>query len=374
MQEIKKRRIVIASVLKPVDDTRMFEKMGISLAPFYKVDIIGYPSTKPPDTGAIDFHPLPPFHRLSLGRILAPFRILFRTLILKPDLFIITTHELLFAAFTMKFLRGSKIIYDVRENYRRNILHTNTFPLILRPLLASWVAMKEWFGRLYVDHYFLAEDGYREELFFPTGKFTVLENKFRRPQNFAERKDRRDGTIRLLFSGTLNEGTGIFTAIDLSEKLHALSDKITLTIIGYCAQGEVLAKIRKAISNKSYVTLVGGDTLVPHEEILNAIQESDFGIVSYPPNPSTINSVPTKLYEYMACRLPIIMIQHPAWVRLAAQHHAAIIFHPDNLDPPKIMTAIQHDRFYPTDAQDVYWETGEIVRIVANVIEYATPV
>ena len=30
MQEIKKRRIVLASVLKPVNDPRMFEKMGQS--------------------------------------------------------------------------------------------------------------------------------------------------------------------------------------------------------------------------------------------------------------------------------------------------------------------------------------------------------
>ena len=41
MQEVKKRRIVLASVLKPVNDSRMFEKMGQSLAPYYEVHIMG---------------------------------------------------------------------------------------------------------------------------------------------------------------------------------------------------------------------------------------------------------------------------------------------------------------------------------------------
>ncbi len=41
MQEIKKRRIVLASVLKPVNDPRMFEKMGQSLSHHYEVHIIG---------------------------------------------------------------------------------------------------------------------------------------------------------------------------------------------------------------------------------------------------------------------------------------------------------------------------------------------
>ena len=47
---MKKQRIVLASVLKPVDDTRMFEKIGKSLArePKYEISIYGYPSNKPP--------------------------------------------------------------------------------------------------------------------------------------------------------------------------------------------------------------------------------------------------------------------------------------------------------------------------------------
>jgi hypothetical protein len=57
-QVIKKRRIVLASVLKPVDDTRMFEKIGVSLAGADEAEviIIGYPSQRPPTHQTITFH------------------------------------------------------------------------------------------------------------------------------------------------------------------------------------------------------------------------------------------------------------------------------------------------------------------------------
>ena len=76
MQEIKKRRIVLASVLKPVNDPRMFEKMGQSLANQYEVHCIGYPSQVKIHSPSVSLHPLPPFKRLSFSRLLAPFRVL----------------------------------------------------------------------------------------------------------------------------------------------------------------------------------------------------------------------------------------------------------------------------------------------------------
>ena len=86
MQEIKKRRIVLASVLKPVNDPRMFEKIGQSLSPHYEVHIIGTKSKTDSSHDNIIFHPLGSYTRLGLDRILSPLRILKKILNLKPGL------------------------------------------------------------------------------------------------------------------------------------------------------------------------------------------------------------------------------------------------------------------------------------------------
>jgi glycosyltransferase involved in cell wall biosynthesis len=368
MQEIKKRRIVIASVLKPVDDSRMFEKIGISLAPFYEVDIIGYPSVKHTDSGGIRLHPLANFHRLSLARILAPFSILRKVLKHKPDLLIISTHELILTALLVKWFAGARVVYDVRENYRRNVLYTAAFPRIWRPVLAGWIAAEEWIARSFVDHYLLAEKGYMNELHFPAGRFTVLENKFRKPPEAVVHVKKNRDTLELLFSGTLSESTGVFIAIELARKIHELLPTARLTIIGYCAQQEILDTIRSTIEDCDFITLKGGDRLVPHDEIIKAVQQSDFGIISYPVNPSTVNTLPTKLYEYMGCKLPILLINHPPWVAIASQYRAAIVFDSENLDTSKIMAEIQKGIFYTSEPVDIFWEEGDLLTAIRNIL------
>ena len=106
MADSMKSTVLIASVLKPVDDSRMYEKIGLTLAEsgVFDVHVVGTPSARTGRAG-ITQHSLKPFTRISLGRLLAPWRILSLALRLRPDIVIITTHELLYLAMFMKIRR-----------------------------------------------------------------------------------------------------------------------------------------------------------------------------------------------------------------------------------------------------------------------------
>lgn len=366
MAEVK-RKIVIASVLKPVNDTRMAEKIGQSLAAKgqYDVHIVGFPATR--HTPDLTIHPLPHFRRLSLQRLLMPWKILRTALTLRPALLIITTHELLLPAVVLKLLRGTRIIYDVQENYYRNILYTPAFSLLLRPLIALYVRIKEYVTAVAVDHFFLAERAYSEELSFPGKRFTVLENKLKLPEAMpATEKD----SWQLLFSGTLAETTGVFHAIDIAVALHRLEPRITLLLIGYCARPGELRRIRHAIAPYPFIRLTGGDVLVPHESILSAIQGSGAGIIAYPYNESTRNSTPTKLFEYLGLRLPIILINHKPWRDRCAPYAAACAFEPGHIDAQNLLNALKNQHFYSREPKDVFWATEEpaLIAAIANVL------
>ncbi len=159
MQEIKKRRIVIASVLKPVNDPRMFEKMALTLAHQYEVHIFGTEAKTELRNDSVFLHPLLPFGRVSTNRLLAPLKLLRVILTLKPSLLIICPHELLWMVLMAKIFLRCPIIYDIRENYFRNILYTNAFPPILRIFIALYVRCKEWITSPFIDRFFLAEAG-----------------------------------------------------------------------------------------------------------------------------------------------------------------------------------------------------------------------
>lgn len=361
MQEIKKSRILLASVLKPVDDTRMFEKFGVSLAENYEVHIAGYPATVSSVLPHIHLHPHSPFRRISLGRLVTPFKI-FRTLVrLKPAVFLFTTHELLFIAVAARLFLGCLIIYDVQENYFRNILYTKTFPPILRIFVAWYVRLKELICLPFINHFFYAERGYTQEITFLNSRnATVLENKASKPVNTERKLPVAPGNkTHFIFSGTLAESTGVFVAIELIEEFFKLDQRVQLTIIGYCAHEPTWKRLKNRVESLPYITLFGGDRLVPHAEIVQALQRADVGLITYPANPSTEHSIPTKLYEYLAANLPIILIDHPDWKQYCAPFNAAITFQPNPPHIHELWHQLQHYTFYTSRPQGIYWEEEE---------------
>ncbi len=331
--------------------------MSLARSGRYEVHIIGYPFSTGESAPNVHFHALPPFKRISLARIGARLKTLQFFIKVKPELLIVTTHDLLGVAILIRILFGTKIIYDIQENYWRNILFTNAFPPIIRSVIALFVRLKELVTAPFVSHFLLAEKCYANELGFIKDRFLVIENKCRLPEGFRRKPD--NDFIQLIFTGTIAESTGVFKAVELVKKLHAIESKIRLAIIGYCAQPNVLRAIKTEVSQNKFITLTGGDEFVSHGVIMDAIASANFGMISYPISPHIENKIPTKLYEYLACELPILLQNHTPWIDTCDPFKAAIIVDFDKADLQSILNQINSGGFYPTEPGGMTWESEE---------------
>ena len=359
---MRKTKIAFASILKPVDDTRMYEKMGLSLDQTnkYEINIIGFSTKNVFAPEAITWHPVFSHSRLSLKRLWAPFKCLKIFIKVKPEVLVFNTPELLIVTLIYKILFGSKIIYDIRENYHSNITYTNTYPRLLRPVLAQMVRGLEQISRPFIDHYFLAEKSYAAVLKFTKNKRTIIENKFKGKgrQSAVKRTGHHD--LSLVYTGTIADNYGILEAIRLTEQLHAIHNTTRLTIIGYCAMPGLLRSIREHIVDKPYIRLVGGDAPVPHRQILETIEHADLGLVPYRPNKSTDHCMPTKIYEYMAYRLPMILQNNPYWVDFCLPYQACIPVDFSSFHAKSILNKYKTTAFYNTGKpMDIFWEKEE---------------
>lgn len=353
--EIKKRKVVFASVLKPVDDTRMAEKLATTLllTGEFDITIIGYPSVKPLIEPSITTLPLSNFKRFSWKRLIAPWIVFGKINQAKPDIIIINTPELLLMGVIHKVFFRRKLVYDVLENYYRNIRHTTAYPAFIRPFLAVFTRMGERCLTPFTDTILLAEQGYTHELPFGR-KGVVLENKL--PVRIAEQfKSTNSSRFKLLFSGTLAPTSGVFEAIALCKQLHVIDDRYTLSIIGYCALPDVLIKLKETIKDYPFITLQGGDQLVPHHEILKAIQSAGGGVIIYPPNPATENSIPTKVYEYLACKLPMMIAHTQPSVTLVEDGNAGIAL-TNPIDYQDLHTRWTTSTFEFQLSESIFWE------------------
>jgi len=153
-----KIKILIASFLKPVNDIRSYEKIAKSLAinSDYDLYCIGYPANIELSDNKVKLLPLSYFNKSGFGRIKARWEAYKYYIKVKPELIIVNSPDLLVVTCIYKILFGSKIIYDLRENYFRNLWYQKNYFYGLRHLLALIIRSREVILSPLFSHFLLA--------------------------------------------------------------------------------------------------------------------------------------------------------------------------------------------------------------------------
>ncbi|TGE24484.1 glycosyltransferase [Hymenobacter aquaticus] len=362
-------------MLKPLDDTRMYGKFGRTLAgrPGHVVHIAGRRAAAPTDAPAnLRFHALLHGSRLSWQRLAAQWRYWRLLRRLRPHVVLVHAPELLPLTLLWKLLGGGRqrqFLYDVRENYALNIRTQHVYPAWLRGLLARLVRGLESRAAGQAAGLILAERSYAEELpFVLPARTVVLENKFQPPAGAAAPPRPRglpapDEPLRLLYSGTLSELNGVFDALDFTARLRQHWPRVHLTLIGFCQRPEQLSLLRAAVAAaRGSVTLIGGDTLVPHARIVAEIERSHLGLLPYRSHESTWRCVPTKLFEYLANGLPVLIPANAYWQPIVARHGAGLVVAFDaTFDPAAFVGQLRASCFYPGGIpSDAFWQSEAV--------------
>ncbi|OFY62348.1 MAG: hypothetical protein A3H98_14630 [Bacteroidetes bacterium RIFCSPLOWO2_02_FULL_36_8] len=365
------KKILLISLLKPADEPRMYEHFGKTLLTAgYEVHLAGqnlsclHSNTSNP----IIFHPIFNFKRLNLKRLFAPVSVLLLTIRLNPEIIIISTPELLKIFFFYKLFRKVKVYYDIQENYFENIIHATWYPPVLNYILACTLRLNEWIYSKMFDGFFLAEKSYQHELpFIKNKKWIVLENKMWLEnglkekitrQHFPKKKNYGD-SVKFLFTGTLDEDTGIFSAIEITKKIHALYPQLSLDIVGSVTRESIFEKLQDQLMNVSYIRFLGSKQFVQHDKILSAILNADFGIIDYQPFPHIQHKIPSKLYEYLSCGLPIIINQNPQWELMVSTYQAGFSV-PFKTESVNSIVDMLFKEFYPNGpVKESLWNTEE---------------
>lgn len=354
---MSKKVVAIVSVLKPVSDPRNYEKIANSIGNTnkYEINIIGFWAKNLEERPNIIFHPILHFNRISLARAMAPWKILKICIKLKPELIIVTCTELLPVMVLYKILFGTKIIYDIQENYFRNILYTNTYPTLIRWPLAGLSRLAEYLLAPLIDRFILAEKVYASQLKFIGSRFEIFENTAVIPENLLHTPAPKKNGKVFLYCGTISEHYGIEDAIDLICRLHSQNPNVQLRIAGYSPDGKFFRSLVQKIKRYDFIQLIGGDVFVPHNEILNEMISADFCLLPYRRNKATEGRIPTKLFECLALEIPVIITPNPAWNHLITENNAGLIYDFTNKLPG--LPDWNKHHFYDRDTKKNYvWE------------------
>ena len=325
-------------MLKPVDDTRMLGKFAHTLAGAgYRVAVAGQASAGAAAPAGVSLHPLFSGGRLSWARLRAQLRYWRLLRALQPALVVVHAPELLPLTLLWQQLgRGRQFIYDIRENYALNVSTQGVYRGGVRRLLSAGLRWVEARAAGRAAALTLAEASYAAELPFlpqlPAGRVLVLENKYQpAPGETLPAAPRplpaSTEPLRLLYSGTISTLNGIEEAVALTWALHCLRPGgALLTLIGFVQQPGLLAELARWQRQGLPLRVVGGTQVVPHAAIVAEIERSHLGLALYQPHPSTWRCRPTKLFEYLARGLPMLIPPNPLWEVLVLPPGAGLVF------------------------------------------------
>lgn len=300
----------------------------------FSVTVLGI-GVDTPDFHGVQLLGLGPARSRGARLVIRPWRIFFRALFGKADIYQFHDVEMLPTAFVLA-LFGRTVVFDVHENLSAVIEQRTWLPSPLKPVLA-WILLR--LERLCVRRFCLvitASLGIAERYRGYAKQLLVLPNYPRLAETGVSESTSVDSTeedfVVVSFGGT-HERSGcaeIVAAFSLLED----SPDIRFVLGGGGVGSHVHHRLQRA-SGWSLVQYVGR---VTREEMREWLNRASVAVVIFADMPNSREIRSNRLYEAMAAGLPVLVAGHGEWPDFVARHGCGISV--DEKDPSAIAGAI----------------------------------
>ncbi len=325
----------------PALDIRIFFRQAISLAKAgYSISIIGQHDKNEILQGIKIIALVKPKNRMR--RFFSAPKILKLALLENAYLYHFHDFDLIPVGIILK-LFGKKVIYDVHEETAKSILSKYWIAKSLRKSIALLVRSIEVFTPYIFD--LLITNAEYIKTHFPGTNIICVTNfptqDFLNTANSPPRK-KRDYLKLIYTGGVLTYFRGITNMVMALGYLQE-NYQIRLILCGEFLPGHYKDELKK-IKGFQKVGCLGW---INPPDIPGLVRDADIGIVTDLAEAQHIHGMSTKLFEYMACGLPVIVSDFPLWKEIVEGNHCGICVDPAS--PAEIARAITYLAGHPEE-------------------------
>lgn len=292
-------------------DTRIFKKMCTSLSTAgYKVFLIvadGKGNVIENEVTVLDVG-------VSNGRIDRIFntskRAFKKACELKADIYHVHDPELLPVALRLKAL-GNKVVYDIHEMTRVQILSKKWLPFFLRKTLGFIFAKYEDYACRRLDY-----------LITPQAEMTLYYSTLNRCEtvyNFPEYKQEINrlsaSKFNIIYAGSISKERGLYNCFGLIDALVRLDSRYRLILA--CPVSKELLDLVESSKSKKNIDFVG---YLKTNQLFELYAGSAIGLILFNNVGQYYMANALKLFEYMSCGLYVIMPNFGSWVDFNAKY------------------------------------------------------
>lgn len=323
-----KKKVCHITTVHPAKDVRIFHKECVSLAK------AGYPVTLLVLNGEDEV-----CDGVNIKGIIAPFsgridRIrrspkiaLEAALKENADIYHFHDPEFLRVALDLK-KAGKKVIYDVHEDVPRQIFSKYWIPGLFRGMISKSFEHFENYIASRVDYVITATPFIRERFRLINRECSDI-NNFPKLSEFDLNSSPDFNSEAVCYLGGIERIRGI---VELVDSLNYCDAKLILA--GKFSDASVKAEVQKKDAWKK----VDFRGFQDREGVNRAMRDSFAGMVTLHPTINYMDSLPVKMFEYMAAGLPVIASNFPYWASIIEESRCGICVDP--LDPKSIAKGI----------------------------------
>ncbi len=330
--------IVALSSVHVASDRRIYHAQACSLARAgFRVTLIARQDVSPAETcGVRIIHLDPP--RTRLHRLLGSTGVMRLALRARGDLYVLHDPELLPVGMLIKCITRRPVIFDVHEDGRAAIRGRTWLPAWLRRP-ASWVYhLLERLTLPWIDALILADAAYARHY---QGKRTLTVLNYPAASNaalFDTYQPAPRSRPALVYVGAITCLRGLMEMLELVVRLRPAHPDILLRLIGPVGEEHERRRAQRYIQQHDLGPNLQWTGRVPHTEAHHWVLESDVALALLHPDPNYVNSLPTKMFEYMMMGRPVVVSDFPLWRAIVDQ--AACGYTVDPLDAAAVAEAV----------------------------------
>jgi hypothetical protein len=311
-------RIGILTTVHAPLDTRIYFKQAASLAAAgHQVVLI---ARRGPAGGRRVRRVHLPVPQRRLQRFGAAFRAFDAARRLHCDVYHFHDPELLAVGVALKLVTRAKIVFDVHEHVRMQILDKAWIPSWFRPFVARAYGAFERLCLPFLDHVVVAMPTF--ESFYRRRPVTVIYNypirdevaSGRAPTSTIPGMSLAGGAgespahhPHLVYCGMVTRIRGALQMLEVTASLVEDFPRVHLTLIGPVESPALEAQIQATIRRHDLEAHVTATGRLPIDQAMQRIAAADLGLALFHDCHNLAQALPTKILEYMACAKPVIL-------------------------------------------------------------------
>jgi hypothetical protein len=255
----------------------------------------------------------------------------------RGDLYHVHDPELIPMALVLKLSR-KRVVYDAHEHLPRQVMSKQWIPAMLRGPVARAAGGLEWLADRFLDGIVVANASTAPR-FRPS--HTALVENYARVSADDATPDLAARSNTVVYVGGLSEHRGLGKMIEAMRLLER--PEVSLLLIGPL---ESSARRPDLHGIETQVELPGRLDLTRVEALL---RDARVGLSVLQPIPNYMSNYPTKLFEYMAARVPVVASDFPLYRAIVEGAGCGIVVDPTS--PHAIAEAVRYLLDHPEDAQ-----------------------